>query len=183
MGRFAHWDLGVPAGKHPSNNAAGLSFQGHPPTRKPNFALEPNAPRRHFDSNAPDMVVSASSDPPHAVVPARRRGAEHVAPVPDARGGNGRVRYCRRPPSGVQWSRHPPDVGAPASQAPGHDHHNCTCIGCGAGSAAVVPTFEGPTADFEVVTYYAESAPTSAESLPRSPPPFSRPYTTGPPRA
>ena len=74
---------------------------------------------------------------------------------------------------------------APASghdSAPGHQH-NCSCIGCCAGSAAVVPGFGAPIATIVVATYTAAPAPVEAAALPRPAPDYARPYTTGPPRA
>jgi hypothetical protein len=74
---------------------------------------------------------------------------------------------------------------APASShhsTPGH-HHICTCIGCCTGSAAVVPTFEGPTTTIVVATYDPAFGHATDESLSHNEPEFSRPYTTGPPRA
>jgi hypothetical protein len=74
---------------------------------------------------------------------------------------------------------------APASghdSSPGHQH-NCSCIGCCAGSAAVVQTFDAPIASVVVATYTAAAAPVEAAALPRPAPEFARPYTTGPPRA
>jgi hypothetical protein len=77
-------------------------------------------------------------------------------------------------------------AGTPVSghdhSSPGH-HHICTCIGCCAGSPAAVPTFGTSVATIVVATYVAASEPVESAALPRPAPPFSRPFTTGPPRA
>jgi hypothetical protein len=72
------------------------------------------------------------------------------------------------------------DHSAPASS---HDHHTCSCIdGCTATAVAFV-TPAVPTAEFTVAEFAAVSSIPGVESLPRPGPEFSRPYTTGPPRA
>lgn len=74
---------------------------------------------------------------------------------------------------------------APASghhSTPGH-HHICTCIGCCTSSAAVASTFEGPATTIIVATYEPVVGHATGESLYHAEPEFSRPYTTGPPRA
>jgi hypothetical protein len=72
------------------------------------------------------------------------------------------------------------DHSSPASQ---HDHHTCSCIdGCTtAGVAFVVPA--APTAELVVASYATVNSIPGVESLARPAPEFSRPYTTGPPRA
>ena len=70
-----------------------------------------------------------------------------------------------------------------STPAPGHDHHKCTCIdGCTATAVAFVAPAV-PTAEFIVAEYAAASTISGVESLARPAPEFSRPYTTGPPRA
>jgi hypothetical protein len=78
-------------------------------------------------------------------------------------------------------SAHRVDSGSGHDSSPGHQH-NCSCIGCCTGSAAVVPTFEAPIATVVVATYAAAGRPVEANALARPGPEFSRPYTTGPPR-
>lgn len=71
------------------------------------------------------------------------------------------------------------DHSTPAS----HDHHTCSCIdGCSAAAAAFLAP-STPTAEFAVASYAAAGSIPGAESLARPAPEFSRPYTTGPPRA
>jgi hypothetical protein len=65
---------------------------------------------------------------------------------------------------------------------PGHDHHNCTCIGCCVGSAASAPAPDTPTTTFIVAVYDAAVSRTTVALSPRPGPEFSRPYNTGPPR-
>jgi len=71
---------------------------------------------------------------------------------------------------------------APAS-APSHGHHACSCIGACAGSAAVALTTSAPELPAVTVAYRPASILPSGERLARPAPSFSRPYTTGPPRA
>jgi len=71
---------------------------------------------------------------------------------------------------------------APAS-APTHQHHACTCIGACAGSAAVALTTSAPELPALTIAYRPASILPSGERLARPAPSFSRPYTTGPPRA
>jgi hypothetical protein len=72
------------------------------------------------------------------------------------------------------------DHSAPAS---GHQHHACSCIdGCATSAVAFIAP-DAPTAEFIVASYAAIRSVPSVESLPRPAPEFSRPYTTGPPRA
>jgi hypothetical protein len=71
-------------------------------------------------------------------------------------------------------------AGAPA---PTHNHHACTCIGACAGSAAVALTTSAPELPALTVAYRPASILPSGERLARPAPSFSRPYTTGPPRA
>jgi hypothetical protein len=76
-------------------------------------------------------------------------------------------------------------ASAPASghdSSPGHQH-NCSCIGCCTGAAAIVPRFDAPIASVVVATYLAADVPVEAAALPRPAPEYARPYTTGPPRA
>ena len=67
--------------------------------------------------------------------------------------------------------------------APNHQHHNCTCIGCCAGSVGSVVLPSAPTATIDATVRIVATAQRSTETLPRPAPEFSRPYTTGPPRA
>src|SRR5262245_26913666 len=71
---------------------------------------------------------------------------------------------------------------APAD-APAHGHHACTCIGACTGSAAIALTTAAPQLPAVTVAYRPASIPPSGEPLARPAPSFSRPYTTGPPRA
>lgn len=66
--------------------------------------------------------------------------------------------------------------------APDHQHHTCSCIGCCAGSPAIVPTFEGPSRAIVVAAYDVATTPVEAAALPRPAPEYARPYNTGPPR-
>jgi len=80
-------------------------------------------------------------------------------------------------PASSAGSDHP----APAS---GHDHHNCSCIdGCSAASVVAFVVPEQPAMEFVVAAYETTRSVPSVESLARPAPEFSRPYTTGPPRA
>jgi len=73
------------------------------------------------------------------------------------------------------------DHSAPAS---GHDHHNCSCIdSCSAASVVAFVVPEHPAAEFVVAVYETTRSVPSVESLARPGPEFSRPFTTGPPRA
>lgn len=73
------------------------------------------------------------------------------------------------------------DHSAPAS---GHGHHSCSCIdGCSAASVVAFVVPEPPAAHFVVAAYETTRSVPSVESLARPAPEFSRPYTTGPPRA
>jgi hypothetical protein len=73
---------------------------------------------------------------------------------------------------------------APAdAPAPPHNHHACTCIGACAGSVAVALTTSAPELPALTVVYRSASILPSGERLARPAPSFSRPYTTGPPRA
>lgn len=67
--------------------------------------------------------------------------------------------------------------------APGHSHHDCTCIGCCTVSASAFVAPAPPTAEFVVAEYATARTVPSVESLARPAPEYSRPYTTGPPRA
>jgi hypothetical protein len=70
-----------------------------------------------------------------------------------------------------------------SAPAQGHDHQACSCIdGCTAAAVAFV-TPAAPTAEFTVAEYAAATTVPNVESLARPAPAFSRPYTTGPPRA
>jgi hypothetical protein len=70
-----------------------------------------------------------------------------------------------------------------SAPAQGHDHHTCSCIdGCTAAAVAFV-TPVAPTAEFTVAEFAAATTVPNVESLARPAPEFSRPYTTGPPRA
>jgi hypothetical protein len=72
---------------------------------------------------------------------------------------------------------------AAPSDAPAPEKHDCSCIGsCTAGAAAVVAV-QPSIADFGVGTYAHVDEYPSAGLRPTQPPEFSRPYTTGPPRA
>jgi len=79
----------------------------------------------------------------------------------------------------VSHATHAPD-DAPA---PPHNHHTCTCIGACAGSVAVALTTSAPELPALTVVYRSASILPSGERLARPAPSFSRPYTTGPPRA
>lgn len=66
---------------------------------------------------------------------------------------------------------------------PGNAHHDCTCIaGCCASLATAVAPYTSET--FVATLEPARARPyLTADVLPRPAPEFSRPYTTGPPRA
>ena len=67
--------------------------------------------------------------------------------------------------------------------APGHSHHDCTCIGCCCVASGVLRAPEVASIELAVVEYQVARSVPSVESLARPAPEFSRPYTTGPPRA
>jgi hypothetical protein len=67
--------------------------------------------------------------------------------------------------------------------APGHNHKDCTCIGCCCAASGALRAPELPAVELAVVEYQVAPSVPSVESLPRPAPEFSRPYTTGPPRA
>ena len=71
---------------------------------------------------------------------------------------------------------------APAN-SPTHGHHACSCLGVCAGSASVALTTLPPELPAVTVAYRPASLLPSGERLARPAPSFSRPYTTGPPRA
>jgi hypothetical protein len=66
--------------------------------------------------------------------------------------------------------------------APGHDHHNCTCISCCVGSVAA-PATQVAVTTVVVALYETRSLQPAVQALPSLAPDFSRPYPTGPPRA
>lgn len=71
-----------------------------------------------------------------------------------------------------------------SSSAPDGGHHCCSCIdGCSAASAVAFVVPEPASAQIVVVASSAGSSVPTVESLARPAPEFSRPYTTGPPRA
>ena len=71
-----------------------------------------------------------------------------------------------------------------SSSAPGHNHHTCSCIdGCSAANVAAFVVPQPPAVEFVVAAYEATRSVPTVESLARPSPDFSRPYTTGPPRA
>lgn len=72
--------------------------------------------------------------------------------------------------------------GMPHGSQPGHDHHDCTCISCCVGSVIAAPTITAPTILF-VDAIREAGAAYPAASIARQAPEYSRPYTTGPPRA
>jgi hypothetical protein len=71
-----------------------------------------------------------------------------------------------------------------SSPASGHEHHACSCIdGCTAASAVAFVVPEQPAVQLVVAAYETTRSVPSVESLARPAPEYSRPYTTGPPRA
>jgi len=75
-------------------------------------------------------------------------------------------------------------AGADHSAPSGHDHHACSCIdGCSAASAVTFVVPAQPAAEFVVAAFETTRSVPSVESLARPAPEYSRPYTTGPPRA
>jgi len=75
-------------------------------------------------------------------------------------------------------------TGADRSSPPGHDHHACSCIdGCSAASAVAFVVPVQPSTEFSVAAFETPRSVPSVESLARPAPEYSRPYTTGPPRA
>ncbi len=69
------------------------------------------------------------------------------------------------------------------SQAPAHQHHDCTCINCCTVSAAAFIAPTAATTEIIVAEYSVSRTVPSVESFARPAPEYSRPYTTGPPRA
>jgi len=67
--------------------------------------------------------------------------------------------------------------------APGHSHQGCTCIGCCSTANSALDVPHVPSIAVAVVVYRVARSVPSVESLARPAPEFSRPYTTGPPRA
>jgi len=84
--------------------------------------------------------------------------------------------------------------GSPASAHSGHgathhndqaptQHHQCTCLGCCAGSPSVAIATLSVALGFDVVTYDRSEQWATADVLPRPGPDYSYPFKTGPPRA
>ncbi len=73
--------------------------------------------------------------------------------------------------------------GASHGSAPGHDHHDCTCISCCVGSVVAAPAPVEPATVFVAAIRDIGVAHPAVASLPRQAPEYSRPYTTGPPLA
>jgi hypothetical protein len=67
--------------------------------------------------------------------------------------------------------------------APGHNHHDCTCINCCTVAGGALRAPDAPAAPIAVVALVVARTVPGVESLARPAPEFSRPYTTGPPRA
>ena len=75
-------------------------------------------------------------------------------------------------------------IGSDHNPAPGHDHGNCSCIdGCTLSAAVAFVAPAAPTVEVASAVYGPAGAILSVESLARPAPEYSRPYTTGPPRA
>jgi hypothetical protein len=82
-------------------------------------------------------------------------------------------------------------VAAPAShahhadhsQAPAHQHHDCSCINCCSAATATFLASSAPTTEIAVAEYAVSRTVPSVETLARPAPEYSLPYTTGPPRA
>jgi hypothetical protein len=72
---------------------------------------------------------------------------------------------------------------APHGSQPGHDHHNCTCISCCVGSVVAAPAPVAPTTVFVAAIRDSGVSHPAVASLTHQAPEYSRPYTTGPPRA
>jgi hypothetical protein len=73
------------------------------------------------------------------------------------------------------------DHSSPASN---HAHHTCSCIdGCSAASLVAFVVPQQPATEFVVAAYETTRSVPTVASLARPSPEFSRPYTTGPPRA
>jgi len=68
--------------------------------------------------------------------------------------------------------------GAP----PAHDHHCCTCIASCTSTTSALPMADAPTI-VAVEIAQATTAPASVVTVARPAAEYSRPYTTGPPRA
>jgi hypothetical protein len=66
---------------------------------------------------------------------------------------------------------------------PGHNHHDCTCISCCVGSVVPAPAPATPVTAFVEVVFDVGAENSAVASLPQQAPEYSRPYTTGPPRA
>ena len=73
-------------------------------------------------------------------------------------------------------------AGDNQQQAPSHNHHDCTCIGCCCTANGAVRAPDVASIELAVVEYGVARSVPSVESLARPAPEFSRPYTTGPPR-
>jgi hypothetical protein len=73
--------------------------------------------------------------------------------------------------------------GASHGSQPGHDHHDCTCISCCVGSVVTPPAPIAPTTVFVEAIRDGGIAHPAVASPARRAPEYSRPYTTGPPRA
>lgn len=70
------------------------------------------------------------------------------------------------------------------SPASTHDHNCCSCIdGCAPGAPIAFAAPPAPTLEVANGVQIPVSAIRGVESLPRPGPEYSRPYTTGPPRA
>jgi len=114
-------------------------------------------------------------------------GVVRICPTHGAANGTG-PSVMHATASNAHASSHMHHVASQASDdgqqsPPGHNHHDCSCIGCcctanGGLRAPEVASIELAVVEFQVV----RSVP-SVESLARPAPEFSRPYTTGPPRA
>ena len=66
---------------------------------------------------------------------------------------------------------------------PGHDHHECSCISCCVGSVVAAPAVGTPVTAFVEAIFDLGANHSVVASPTQQAPEFSRPYTTGPPRA
>lgn len=82
-------------------------------------------------------------------------------------------------PSAVMVHHH----RAPGDSQPSHSHHDCSCISCCVCSVAAAASPAGPTTAFVVEIRDPSLGHSPVASRAYQAPEYSRPYTTGPPRA
>jgi len=103
------------------------------------------------------------------------RGASSEQPVAVEHAGGSHRHHQAAASTSAESGQHP---------TPSHDHGNCSCIdGCTPGAAAAFVAPAAPSLEVATAAHVSTSAIRSVESLARPAPEYSRPYTTGPPRA